>query len=316
MTHRVRTSLAGADDVSCERETIVFRRGADGRWLAVHEHLSLDPEERNDPTSSRAPDRTTGSSDRRALSTSPASPGRRPSRGCRGSTRSSHADVAILGIPFDSGVSYRPGARFGPAGIRAGSKLLRPYHPYLDVYPWGVQQVADAGDVAVNPFDLMAAVGQVEAAARLLLGRADRIVTIGGDHTIALPLLRAMSAAHGPIALIHFDAHLDTWDTYFGAPYTHGTPFRRAVEEGLLDLDVSAHVGIRGPLYCSRATWRTTRRWGSRSSARWTSRGGASTRPSTACASASATGRSTCPSTSTCSIPRTRRVPARPSPAG
>jgi agmatinase len=162
------------------------------------------------------------------------------------------AGVAILGIPFDSGVSYRPGARFGPSGIRAGSKLLRPYHPYLDVYPWGVQQVVDAGDVAVNPLDLMAAVGQVEAAATLLLGQADRIVTIGGDHTVALPLLRAMSARHGPIALVHFDAHLDTWDTYFGAPYTHGTPFRRAVEEGLLDLDVSAHVGIRGPLYSAR----------------------------------------------------------------
>ena len=159
------------------------------------------------------------------------------------------ADVAILGVPFDSGVSYRPGARFGPGGVRAGSKLLRPYHPALDVHPWDVHQVVDAGDVATNPFDIVAAVGQVEAAARELLGRADRLVTVGGDHTIALPLLRAFAAKHGPIALVHFDAHLDTWDTYFGAPYTHGTPFRRAVEEGLLDLDVSAHVGIRGPLY-------------------------------------------------------------------
>ena len=94
--------------------------------------------------------------------------------------------------------------------------------------------------------------GQVEAAARSLLTKADRIVTIGGDHTIALPLLRAFAEQHGPIALVHFDAHLDTWDTYFGAPYTHGTPFRRAVEEGLLDLDVSAHVGIRGPLYAAQ----------------------------------------------------------------
>lgn len=161
------------------------------------------------------------------------------------------ADVAVLGIPFDSGVSYRPGARFGPAGIRAGSKLLRPYHPFMDVFPWVAQQVADAGDVSVNPFDLMTAVGQVEAAARLLMKDADRIITIGGDHTVALPLLRAVREKHGPVALIHFDAHLDTWDTYFGAPYTHGTPFRRAVEEGLLDLDVSAHVGIRGPLYAS-----------------------------------------------------------------
>jgi agmatinase len=163
-----------------------------------------------------------------------------------------HADVAVLGIPFDSGVSYRPGARFGPQGIRAGSKLLRPYHPALDVNPWDVHQVVDAGDVGVNPFDLVVAVGQVEAAARSLLAKADRIVTIGGDHTIALPLLRAVAAAHGPVALVHFDAHLDTWDTYFGAPYTHGTPFRRAVEEGILDLDVSAHVGIRGPLYSAQ----------------------------------------------------------------
>jgi agmatinase len=162
-----------------------------------------------------------------------------------------HADVAVLGIPFDSGVSYRPGARFGPAGIRAGSKLLRPYHPFMDVFPWVAQQVVDAGDVAVNPFDLLAAVNQVEAAAGMLMKDADRIITIGGDHTVALPLLRAVHEKHGPVALIHFDAHLDTWDTYFGAPYTHGTPFRRAVEEGLLDLDVSAHVGIRGPLYAS-----------------------------------------------------------------
>ena len=162
------------------------------------------------------------------------------------------AGVAVLGVPFDAGVSYRPGARFGPSGIRAGSKLLRPYHPYLDVHPWEAQQVADAGDVATNPFDIIAAVGQVEQAARMLLDRADRLMTIGGDHTIALPLLRAMAAKHGPVALVHFDAHLDTWDTYFGAPYTHGTPFRRAVEEGVLDLDVSAHVGIRGPLYSAK----------------------------------------------------------------
>lgn len=157
--------------------------------------------------------------------------------------------AAILGIPFDSGVSYRPGARFGPAGIRMGSKLLRGYHPYLDVEPWSTGQVADAGDVACNPFDIPAALEEVQRAAGQVLQQCDRLVTIGGDHTVALPLLRAMHAKHGPVALVHFDAHLDTWDTYFGAPYTHGTPFRRAVEEGLLDLDVSAHVGIRGPLY-------------------------------------------------------------------
>jgi agmatinase len=159
------------------------------------------------------------------------------------------ADVAVLGVPFDSGVSYRPGARFGPEAIRAGSKLLRPYHPVLDVEPWARLQVADAGDIGVNPFDLNEAITQIESAANGLYEKADRLVTLGGDHTIALPLLRAAHARHGPIALVHFDAHLDTWDTYFGARYTHGTPFRRAVEEGLLALDRSAHVGIRNSLY-------------------------------------------------------------------
>jgi agmatinase len=159
------------------------------------------------------------------------------------------AAVAVAGIPFDAAVSYRPGARFGPAAIRAGSKLLRPYHPFLDVEPWSVHQVADAGDVAVNPFDVAGAVPTVQAAAGALFERADHLVCLGGDHSLSLPLLRATAARHGRLALVHFDAHLDTWDTYFGAPYTHGTPFRRAVEEGLLDLGTSAHVGIRGPLY-------------------------------------------------------------------
>jgi agmatinase len=159
------------------------------------------------------------------------------------------AAVAVAGVPFDSGVSYRPGARFGPGGIRAGSKLLRPYHPGLDVEPWSVHQVADGGDVAVNPFDIRQAVDQVQAAARDLLQRADNLIVIGGDHTVSLPLLRATAERHGPLSLLHFDAHLDTWDTYFGMPYTHGTPFRRAVEEGLLELGTSAHVGTRGPLY-------------------------------------------------------------------
>ena len=159
------------------------------------------------------------------------------------------AEVAIVGVPFDSGVSYRPGARFGPGAIRAGSKMLRPYHPALDVEPWAVMQVVDAGDVAVNPFSIAEAITTIADFTRQLLARCDHIIAIGGDHTIALPLLRATSERHGPVALVHFDAHLDTWDTYFGEPYTHGTPFRRAVEEGLLDLNCSAHVGIRSPLY-------------------------------------------------------------------
>ena len=159
------------------------------------------------------------------------------------------ADVAVLGVPFDSGTSYRPGARFGPAHIRASSKLLRTYNPVQDVEPFAVQQVADAGDIACNPFEIANAVEQIDAGAREVLDRSDRLVTIGGDHTIALPLLRVMHEMHGPIAVVHFDAHLDTWDTYFGAPITHGTPFRRASEEGLIDKTGCLHVGIRGPLY-------------------------------------------------------------------
>ena len=159
------------------------------------------------------------------------------------------ADVAILGVPFDSGVSYRPGARFGPSHIRESSRLLRPYNPALQVPVFATQQVADAGDLAVNPFNIDDAIGAIERGARLLLERTRFVLTLGGDHTVALPMLRAVSAVHGPVAVVHFDAHLDTWDTYFGAAYTHGTPFRRASEEGLLDRSGCLHAGIRGPLY-------------------------------------------------------------------
>ncbi|MBO9524432.1 MAG: agmatinase [Nocardioidaceae bacterium] len=159
------------------------------------------------------------------------------------------ADVVVAGVPFDSGVSYRPGARFGPTQIREASRLLRPYHPALDASPFELAQVADAGDLAVNPFSIAEAVETVQAHALELTSGGASLVTLGGDHTIALPLLRAAAERHGPVALVHFDAHLDTWDTYFGAEYTHGTPFRRAVEEGILDTEALSHVGTRGPLY-------------------------------------------------------------------
>jgi agmatinase len=158
-------------------------------------------------------------------------------------------DVAVVGAPFDTGVSYRPGARFGPAHIRQASRLLRPYNPALQVEPFAVHQVADAGDMVINPFDIAEAVDQVHQQARDLGRSRVRLLTLGGDHTIALPLLRHLAEKHGPVAVLHFDAHLDTWDTYFGAPFTHGTPFRRAAEEGLIDGTASLHVGTRGPLY-------------------------------------------------------------------
>lgn len=159
------------------------------------------------------------------------------------------ADAVVLGVPFDSGVTYRPGARFGPAHIRESSRLLRPYNPALSVSPFARLQVVDADDLAVNPFDIAEAITSIERGARGLLEQAPHLLTLGGDHTIALPLLRAFAAAHGPVAVVHFDAHLDTWDTYFGAAYTHGTPFRRASEEGLIDPEGCVHIGIRGPLF-------------------------------------------------------------------
>jgi len=163
-----------------------------------------------------------------------------------------HCDVAVVGVPFDSGTSYRPGARCGPSAIRQGSRLLRPWHPGLDVSPLTAQQVADAGDIACNPFDIKEAVDQIEAAATELLAGAGHLLALGGDHTIAYPLLRVTRQRFGPVALVHFDAHLDTWQTYFGAPITHGTPFRRAAEEGLFLAERSMHIGIRGPLYTAQ----------------------------------------------------------------
>ena len=161
-------------------------------------------------------------------------------------------DIAVLGIPFDSGTSYRPGARFGPQAIRQASRHLRTsFHPAYATEPFRTLQVADAGDVACNPFNIEEAIGQIEAAADEVFTRAPALVSLGGDHTIAVPLLRSVNRQVGQVALVHFDAHLDTWDTYFGAPYTHGTPFRRAAEENLFDDQASMHVGIRGPLYSS-----------------------------------------------------------------
>lgn len=155
----------------------------------------------------------------------------------------------MLGLPFDSGVTYRPGARFGPAHVRASSKLLRPYHPPLGVAPFAAQQVADAGDLGLTPFDIAEAVRTVEQAADRLRADGTTLLALGGDHTVALPLLRSVARTHGPVGVVHFDAHLDTWGPYFGADVTHGTPFRNAAEEGLLDPRRCLHVGIRGSLH-------------------------------------------------------------------
>ncbi len=159
------------------------------------------------------------------------------------------ADIAVLGVPFDAGTSYRPGARFGPAHIREHSRQLHPYHQVHDAHPFATHQVVDAGDVGVGPYDIGQAVAAIEQHARGINEAGCRIVALGGDHTIALPLLRAAAAQHGPVGVLHFDAHLDTWDTLHGASVWHGSPFRRASEEGLIDLERCQHVGIRGGIY-------------------------------------------------------------------
>lgn len=159
------------------------------------------------------------------------------------------ADIVVAGMPWDSGVSYRPGARFGSNHVRESSRLLRPFNPAANISPFKEAQVADAGDIIGNPFNIEDALEMFEAGAHELTKDGAQLVTIGGDHTIALANLRNLHKKHGKIALLHFDAHLDTWDTYFGAEYTHGTPFRRAFEEELLDTDALCHVGTRGPLY-------------------------------------------------------------------
>src|SRR6266705_1723429 len=194
----------------------------------------------------------------------------------------SHADVAVLGVPFDSGVSYRPGARFGPSHIRESSRLLRPYNPALQVPVFANQQVADAGDLAVNPFSIDEAIATVERGARGLLERAPFVLTLGGDHTVALPMLRAVSAVHGPVAVVHFDAHPDTWDTDFGAAYTHGTPASAPPS-------IPRRSWTRTPSSASR--WYQPPRWSTSACPAWPN----------ASPSGSATARSTSPSTSTSS---------------
>jgi agmatinase len=163
----------------------------------------------------------------------------------------SKADIAVVGVPFDAGVSYRPGARFGPSHVRESSRLLRPFNPELKTSPFANAQVVDAGDIATNPFDIEAALASIEDGYQKLLTKANKIVAIGGDHTITLAILRALKRKHGAITVIHFDAHLDTWDSYFGADFTHGTTFRRASEENLLDSNSCIHIGTRGPLYAA-----------------------------------------------------------------
>ena len=161
------------------------------------------------------------------------------------------ADVAVLGAPFDGATTFRPGSRFGPAGIREASLLLRPYNEPMDVSPFAEAQVADAGDAPASPVDVADAHRAIEQSAAALHAGGARVLGLGGDHSVALPLLRAAAAAHGSLSLLQLDAHTDTWDSYFGAKVTHGTIFRRAAEEGAIDPHRSVQIGLRGSLYAA-----------------------------------------------------------------
>jgi agmatinase len=158
-------------------------------------------------------------------------------------------DAAVLGVPFDTATSFRPGARFGPEAIRSASALLRPYHPPLDIDVFASLSIVDGGDVHVTPGNALRTTDQVDAALRPVLEAGIVPVVLGGDHSIVLGELRAQAAVHGPVAVVLLDAHADTWDAYYGERYFHGTPFRRAVEEGLVDTGRSLLAGMRGPLY-------------------------------------------------------------------
>jgi agmatinase len=161
------------------------------------------------------------------------------------------AEVAVLGAPFDGATTFRAGARFGPAAVREASLLLRPYNDAQDIAPFAAVQVADAGDAPASPVDIEVGHAAIEQAAGAIAEAGGRVLGLGGDHSVSLPLLRAAAAAHGPLSLLQLDAHTDTWDSYFGARYTHGTVFRRAVEEGLIDAGASVQIGLRGSLYAA-----------------------------------------------------------------
>lgn len=160
-------------------------------------------------------------------------------------------DVGIVGVPLDIGTSNRNGTRYGPRQIRAESVLLRPYNMATGAAPFDSFQVADLGDVALNPYNLKASVDIIENHYKDLLQHPITPMSLGGDHTITLPILRAIAAKHGPVALIHVDAHADVNDSMFGEAVTHGTIFRRAIEEGLVNPDNMFQIGLRATGYAA-----------------------------------------------------------------
>ena len=160
-------------------------------------------------------------------------------------------DVGIIGVPLDIGTSNRTGTRYGPRQIRSESVLIRPYGMATGAAPFDSFQVADLGDVAINPYNLAASIALIENHYRDLLTQPLKPISLGGDHTITLPILRAIAKKHGTVALVHVDAHADVNDTMFGEKITHGTIFRRAIEEGLVEPGKMFQIGLRATGYAA-----------------------------------------------------------------
>src|SRR5262245_16328321 len=158
-------------------------------------------------------------------------------------------DVAVVGIPYDGGTSYRSGARHGPRHIREQSSMIRPWNPVLEVSPFEKLRIADYGDVDVVPISIEGTFAAIERETNALVAEGVVPLSVGGDHSITLPILRSLARSHGRLGLIHFDAHPDTWDEYFGSKYFHGTTFRRAIEEERIERRRVIQFGFRGPLY-------------------------------------------------------------------
>jgi agmatinase len=163
--------------------------------------------------------------------------------------RAQELDIALIGIPFDGGTTYRSGPRFGPRHVREQSAIIRPWNPVLNVNPFAHWRIADYGDLSINPLSLDDTYDRITNQLSEVADADARAICVGGDHSILLPILRAVHRKFGPVALVQFDAHNDTWGGYFGSPHSHGTPVRRAVEEGLLLEGSVLQVGLRGQVY-------------------------------------------------------------------
>jgi agmatinase len=163
--------------------------------------------------------------------------------------RADELDIALIGIPYDGGTTYRPGPRFGPRHVREQSAIIRPWNPVLNLNPFDRYRVADYGDLSINPLSIDDTFQRITAQLDDVLKAGARTACVGGDHSILLPILRAIHKRFGPVGMIQFDAHNDTWGGYFGSPHSHGTPVRRAVEEGLLVGKDVVQIGLRGQVY-------------------------------------------------------------------